>query len=182
MSPSLHAPFRFPLRYIGNRGTSCPALGTRHSTYSVLGELMNLKLASFLTILAVALTLSSCSGLPVQNCTTNCNQTGNANVTLTIFDAPPTGIDFISFNLPVSAVTLTPQTGANVGLFSASTPAVLEMTHLQSDSFLLGTFQVPAGTYTALNIIISTPFTVFANSSGATVGSCANFSVCNLTG
>ena len=144
---------------------------------------MKRKLASLFAFLPLALLLSSCSGLPVQNCTGNsCNQNGNANVTLTLFDAPPAGVDFVSFNVPVTAVTLTPQTGGPVNVFSPTSPSIFEITHLQSDSTLLGTFQIPSGTYTAMNVLIGSPFALFANSSTSTFSGCAPTTVCNLSG
>lgn len=143
---------------------------------------MTRKFASLFALMPLAFLLSSCSGLPVQNCGNNCVQNGNANVTLTLFDAPPAGVDFISFNIPITAVTLTPQSGANVTVFSPATPAIFEMTHLQSDSALIGTFQVPSGTYTALHIVVSAPFAKWANSSGSTILGCATNTLCNLAG
>ena len=143
---------------------------------------MNRKNAPLFALLTLALALTSCSGLPVKNCTTNCTQTGNANVTLTVFDAPPTGVDFITFNVPVTGVTLTPQTGGPVNVFSPATPQVFEIAHLASDSALIGTFQIPAGTYTAINVVVGSPFAIFANSSATTLSGCSQFQVCNLAG
>ena len=143
---------------------------------------MNRKVSSLVALVTLALAFTSCSGIKSQICTVNCVQNGNANVTVTVFDAPPTGIDFVSFNIPVTAVTLTPQTGAAVNVFAPATPQIFEMTHLASDSDLLGTFSIPAGTYTHLNVLIGAPFAVFANSSGATVAGCNTSTVCHLAG
>ena len=143
---------------------------------------MNRKNAPLFALLTLGLALSSCSGLPVQNCTTNCTVTGNANVTLTVFDAPPTGVDFVSFKLPISAVALVSQASGNVNVFSPASPQVFELTRLQSDSALLGTFSVAAGTYTGINVFVGTPSSIFANSSNTTFSGCAPSTVCSLNG
>jgi hypothetical protein len=131
-------------------------------------------------LIAAAFTLSSCSG-PVGNvvCGASCNS-GNANVTLTLFDAPPANASFISFNTPITAITLTPQTGADVSIFAPTTPTSFEMTRLQSDSAPIGTFQVPSGTYTRMNFFLGSTSSVFANSSSSAIGACAANTVCNL--
>ena len=144
---------------------------------------MNRNNAPLFALLILALALTSCSGLKVQNCTgSTCVQNGNANVTLTLFDAPPTGVDFVTFNVPVTAITLTPQTGGPVNVFSPSSSTIFEMAHLQSDSTLIGTFQVPTGTYTGMNVLVGSPFAIFANSSTTTFTNCNPGTVCNLAG
>jgi hypothetical protein len=54
------------------------------------------------------------------------------------------------------------------------------MTRLQSDSAALGTFQVPADTFTKLTISLDVVNATFANTTGATIGSCAAGAVCFL--
>jgi len=142
---------------------------------------MNRKNPCLVTLLGVAFVLCACSGLPTQK-NVGGGGNGTANVTITVFDAAPAGIDFVNFNLPLTAVTFKPQTGADVSVFAPASPLVLEITHLQSDSSLLGTFQVAAGTYTAANIVVGSPSALFANSSGAAVAGCLNQTVCRLTG
>jgi hypothetical protein len=143
---------------------------------------MNRKYASVFMLCALVALVAGCSGLPVSNGGGGGGGTGNANVTLTVFDAPPAGVDFVSFTLPISSVTLTPQSGAPVNVFSPSNAQVFELTHLQSDSALLGTFQIPANTYTAINVFVRTPSSIFANSSTTTFGNCPPATVCNLNG
>jgi Domain of unknown function (DUF5666) len=127
--------------------------------------------------------LTSCSGLQTTPCVTNCGGGGGtANVSLTLFDTPPSGALFLNFNLPIASMSLTPSGGgADVALLS--TPTTYELTHLQSDSALVGTFSVASGTYTALNIfIINSPSSVWFNGSGSTVLGCTPVSICNLSG
>ncbi|HXL21990.1 MAG TPA: DUF4382 domain-containing protein [Candidatus Dormibacteraeota bacterium] len=143
---------------------------------------MNRKNSFLFALLAlVALSLSSCSGIKQQVCTVNCNVAGNANVTLTLFDAPPAGVSFITLNMPISLISLTPTTGADVNLLSTST--TFELTRLQSDSTGIGTFQVPAGTFTKLNIFVTnSPSGVWFNGSGSTIIGCNTLTICNFAG
>ena len=142
---------------------------------------MNRKHSFLFAVLALSLALSSCSGLP-KTCTgSTCTQGGTANVTLTVFDAPPAGVAFITLNMPISLISLTPSTGSDVNLLSTAT--TFELTRLQSDSSGVGTFQVPAGTYTKLNIFqTNSPSGVWFNSSGATIIGCATNTICNFAG
>lgn len=146
---------------------------------------MNSKRALLLLGISAIFALTSCSGLN-NVCTVNCGGGGggggNANVTLTLSDTPPAGALFLNFNLPISSISLTPSGGgADVNLLS--TPTTYETTHLQSDSTLIGTTQVAAGTYTTLNVFVSlSPSSVWYNgSSGALLG-CNAGQVCNLSG
>jgi hypothetical protein len=145
---------------------------------------MNLsKTLSFLSVLLLAVfSLAACSG-PINGvCVANCGGGGNANLSLTLLDAPPTNTAFVNFNLPLSLITLTPQTGADVNILS--TPTTYEITRLQSDSTAIGTFKVPAGTYTKLNLFVTgnTPTSVWVNASNATIGGCLPLNVCHLAG
>jgi hypothetical protein len=141
------------------------------------------KTLSFLPVLLLAaFSLSSCSGPIAVVCTVNCGGGGNANLSLTLLDAPPTNTAFINFNLPISLISLTPQTGADVNLLS--TPVTYEITRLQSDSTAIGTFAIPAGTYTKLNFFVTanTPTSVWVNASNATINGCQPLQVCHLAG
>jgi hypothetical protein len=153
-----------------------------------MGCSMKWKCSLVLVVVAAALWLSSCSGLN-SVCTTNCNNNGNAKVTLTIFDTPPTGTTVLSFSLPIVGISLTPSTGSAVSVYSPLSVQPNEVTRLQTDSSLIvSAAGVAAGTYTSLNITIGTTSGVFINTSGASITyqinsnnvTCLNFQVCNL--
>jgi hypothetical protein len=144
------------------------------------------RLFVFLSLIA-ALPLASCSG---QHSTcTNCTS-GNANLTITMWDTPPAGMTLLSFTLPIAGITLTPSTGTPIAI----TPLVssVEATRLQTDSVLLvDALQIPTGTYTTLSVTLgptSASSNVFINASGSSItyslnGSsftCVNGGVCNL--
>lgn len=147
---------------------------------------MNSKRPLLFIALAVSaiLTLSSCSGLKTP-CTTNCGGggTGNAALSLTISDTPPTNTTVVSFSLPIIGITLTPSSGSPVSVFSPSSSTAFELTRLQSDTNLIASkVSVAAGSYTAVSVTVSAPSGVFINSSTSTVGSCVAGAVCSLTG
>jgi hypothetical protein len=145
---------------------------------------MNRNKTLLLTLLLGSFAMAACSGKPGGALCppAGCVVAGNANVSLTLLDAPPTNTAFINFNLPVSLISLTPQSGADVNLLSAA--ATYEITRLQSDSTIIGTFQVPAGTYTSLNFFVTgnTPTSVWVNASNAAINGCNPLEVCHLAG
>lgn len=112
----------------------------------------------------------------------NCGGGGNATVSLTLHDSPPANASFLSFTLPIASMSLTPSSGgADVNLFS--TAMSFDGTRLASDTAYVGTFQVAAGTYTTLNIFItSSPSAVWYNGTGGTLQGCANGAICTLAG
>ncbi len=145
---------------------------------------MNSKKSLIFVALAGVLVMSSCSGLK-NACTTNCGTTGTATVNVTLFDTPPTGVDVLSFSLPIAGISLTPTTGSDVPIYSPTSIAATELTHLQTDSALIVSgASVAAGSYTAVKITVIASSGVFINTSGSTItwtgGSCANLAVCNL--
>ena len=137
-----------------------------------------------LAICAVAI-LTSCSGLPSGGCVTNCGG-GNANLTISLTDTPPTGTNVLSFTLPIAGISLTPTSGSPVSVSTAVSSS--EVTRLQTDStVIVDQFSVAAGTYTAINVTIgptSATNNLYVNTSGSTItssaGSCLNNTVCAL--
>jgi hypothetical protein len=64
-----------------------------------------------------------------------------------------------------------------------ATPTSYETTRLQTDTTKIGTFQVPAGTYSTLNVFITnSPSSVFVNASSSSILGCSAGAVCNLSG
>jgi hypothetical protein len=140
---------------------------------------MNSKKTLILVALGAILALSSCSGLQDQ-CKTNCGGGGDALLSLTITDTPPTNTSVVSFTLPVVGITLTPSSGSPSSVFSTGN---FELTRLQSDtSLVIANVKIPAGTYSAINVTVSAPSGVYVNSSGATLGTCVNNAFCSITG
>jgi hypothetical protein len=138
-----------------------------------------------LAICSMAL-LNSCSGLGSHGgCTTNCGG-GTANVTISLYDTPPTGANVLSFVLPIAGISLTPSSGSKVDVATSVSSA--EMTRLQTDStVIVDQVAVAAGSYTAINVTVgptSATNNIFLNTSGSTITSgstaCLTNTICNL--
>lgn len=129
---------------------------------------MNRKSAVLLFVALGVVSLSSCSG-PKTPCT-DCNGGGNANLTITMYDTPPTGTNVLSFTLPVVGMSLTPSSGSAISVYAPASAVPFELTHLQTDSALVVSgASIPAGTYTALNITTSASSGIWINSSGSNI-------------
>lgn len=145
---------------------------------------MNSKSTLILLVTAAVLGLVSCTGSK-NKCTTNC-PTGDARVSITLFDTPPSGVTVLSFSLPIVGISLTPSAGSPVPIYSPTTIVPTELTRLQAESALLTLgSQVPAGTYTSVNVTLAASSGVFINYSGSTIAvssslTCPNGGVCNL--
>src|SRR5260221_12376673 len=108
---------------------------------------MNPRKYLVLAVFAAVLSLSSCSGTK-NHCVTNCGG-NNGTLTLTLSDTPPAGVTVLSYLLPISGITLTPNTGSQISVFSGAT---LELTRPQSDTSAVATgVSVPAGPYKAVD-------------------------------
>jgi Domain of unknown function (DUF5666) len=148
---------------------------------------MNSKRLILPLILIAVLPLSSCSGLK-GGCSTNCGG-GNATLSMTLYDTPPTGLNLLTFTLPIAGISLTPSSGSAVNVTTAVSS--VEATRLQTDSALIvDAFSVVAGSFTGINVTLgptSATSNVFINTSGSTItwttgsgGSCASGAVCSL--
>lgn len=135
---------------------------------------------------AAVIFLSSCSGQKSTPCTVNCGGSGNASLTISVYDTPPTGVAVLSFTLPIAGISLTPTTGSPVAV--PTLVSSVEVTRLQTDSDIIASAAaVPAGTYTAINVTIG-PTTAsanaFINSSTSTINygasTCLPGAVCRL--
>jgi hypothetical protein len=130
--------------------------------------------------------LASCSGLKNGSCGLGC-ASGDAHVSVTIFDTPPTGITVLSFSVPMLGISLTPSSGSAVSIYSPTAIVPTELTHLVTDSTVLATAaKVPAGTYTGINVTVGVSSGVFvnANPNQSTItwagGSCVYGAICEL--
>lgn len=158
-----------------------PALCPHQPIAQICSGGVPMKAKLFFGILATCavVLLSSCSGKSNNVCLESCGP-GAATLSLTISDTPPAKTSIVSFTLPVIGITLTSSAGQTP---VSSTTQNFELTRLQSDTNLIATtLGVTAGTYTAINVTVSAPSAVFANSSSSTVGTCVAGAYCTLTG
>ena len=103
-----------------------------------------------------------------------------AQICLTIHDSPPVGITALSLQVTIKTAMLQP------GNVSITLPETAELTQLQSDTTILSSLQIPAGTYTSLVLDIENPSMTFINNTGGPITpfqgqTCAANAVCTFT-
>ena len=121
--------------------------------------------------------MGACSGSSPMS-TTPLPTGGSSLVSLTMGDAPPTGVSVLCFEITVTGATLNSSSGS-VSLLSH--PAKVEVERLQVESAFLSTSGVPADTYNSITVTFANPEMTIKNTSGSAIGSCANGAVCELT-
>jgi Domain of unknown function (DUF5666)/Domain of unknown function (DUF4382) len=127
-------------------------------------------------IAVIVFMFSGCGGSASSMMTTPPAGTSQTSaVTLTVTDAPPTGVTVLSFEVTVNSAVLNP---GNVQLIT--NPHRIEVKQLETDSAFLSTMNVPAGTYQSITINVTNPELTVMNQSGAAIGNCANNSACHL--
>ena len=148
---------------------------------------MNSKRALFILGISSIFVLTSCSGLKTAVCTVNCGGSGNASLTISLYDTPPTGTNALSFTLPIAGISLTPSSSGSPQPVTTALSSV-EVTRLQSDSaVIVDQASVPAADYSAINVTLgptSSTNNLFINTSGSTITygthSCVNGAICAL--
>lgn len=148
---------------------------------------MNGKPGVVLFLCFTALALGACSGLGNAGKGGGGGGGGGSNGTLdvTMIDtAPPAGASVLSFRATITGVSVTPSSGSPVALNLSPASPVVELTRLQSDSALLGSFSVASGTYTGMSVGLASPDVVIYNQTGSSLGgalaACPNDSVCEF--
>ncbi|MBI3404185.1 MAG: hypothetical protein HY046_01855 [Acidobacteria bacterium] len=99
----------------------------------------------------------------------------SAPVSITVTDTPPAGVTIFSFEVTVTGAVLQP---GNVQLVTA--PLQIEIKRLETESALLNTLNVPAGSYTSIDVTFTNPEIAFKNDSGAAIAGCAAGTVCEI--
>ncbi len=137
-----------------------------------------------LSVLVVAFSLESCSGLSKSN-GPGTGQVSNVALILTLRALPlqaPANTNLLSFRASVVGVSLTPATGGSVNLPLNSDPYQVDLTRLQSDATLLAlSSSIPAGTYTNIVVSLSDPVVTYCTQTQGITG-CAAGSVTTLSG
>jgi hypothetical protein len=105
---------------------------------------------------------------------------GNSSVVLAITDTPPSNVSILSAEVTLTGATLNP---GNVSLFSGST--TIELTRLQTDiGYLATAANVPAGSYTSVNLTFANPLFTIENNTASPIVSgsttCAVASICSI--
>jgi len=149
---------------------------------------LNRKYSSLVALLAIALSLSACSGLPVHN--GGGGTTASVSVTM-VADTLPANPSILSFTVSITSIVLTPTSGT-AQTITLNPARVVDLMRLQSDTAFLGTFaSIPSGTYSSVTAVIGLPAQItFFNDTGSTITtlnqaaltpSCPNGAVCVLS-
>jgi hypothetical protein len=102
---------------------------------------------------------------------------GNSTVVLAMTDSPPSLVTVLSAQITLTGATLAP---GNVSLLTSH--ATMDMARLQTDvAYLATASNVPAGSYTSLNLTFANPSLTFENDTGATLAGCAMATICVVT-
>jgi hypothetical protein len=146
-------------------------------------------LCAIIALLGFALSvIAGCNGS--YSSSTNTSPTQNSGgltaslspVSLSMTDAPPAGVTIFSFEVKLTSAVLNP--GA-IDLLAGKGPLDIEIKRLETETALLNTANVPAGTYTTIQLTFANPQLTFRNDSGGslTVGGtvCAVGAVCEVT-
>ncbi len=105
-------------------------------------------------------------------------QGSTSAVSVTLRDAPPAGITVLSFEVLVTQARLQP---GNVPL--VTTPIEIEVKQLEVEAAFLNTINVPAGTYTSIDVTFSNPELTYKNDTAAALSAplnCAVGAVCEF--
>src|SRR5215813_1486033 len=121
--------------------------------------------------------LSSCGGGSMTTSQSN----GSVPMTITIGDTPPSGVAVLFFEAMITGATLQPSDSSKSPVPIVTTPVEVEFGHLQTDTAFLNLANVPPDTYKTLNLTFGNASLTIINHSGATVGGCANNSVCAIS-
>ena len=116
-------------------------------------------------ILCVVIMLAGCGG-SVSSLQTP-SGTNMAQVSLTIHDGPPMGVTVLSFEIDVTGATLQPTGSSTQPVSLLSEPQDIEIEHLQTESALLASRSVPAGTYSSLVVTFANPRMTIQNQTTA---------------
>ena len=96
-------------------------------------------------------------------------------------DAPPAGVTVFTFEVTLSGAVLNP---GNVDLLAGKGPIRIEVKRLETETAFLNTSNVPAGTYTSLQLTFASPELTFRNDTGLPLPPplppCASLTVCEI--
>jgi hypothetical protein len=142
------------------------------------------RLAGVFAVIFLALSLVSCGGSTSLSSSTLLTPR-TTPVSLSVQDNPPAGVSILSFEIQITSATLQPSDMTKPTVALLAKPAEVELEHLQSEPALLGSLNVPAGTYSGASVTFSNPRMAILNNSSSpiTVGTivCAVQQVCKLT-
>ena len=107
-----------------------------------------------------------------------------SQVSLTIHDNPPMGVTVLSFEIEVTGAALQPSDSSSQPVSMLSEPEDIELEHLQTESALLASRNVPTGAYSGLMVSFANPRMTIQNQTGTTLTlgtkTCSDQQVCEF--
>lgn len=130
-------------------------------------------------LVGAVLFAASCGGTNNSNSTPPATNQGQ--VVIFAGDAPP--CDVVSFSMTITGMTLTPSSGgAPVSVISSNNPAIVDFASLMGTSMMLGSANVPAGSYSQATLMLSNPqMGVYSSGSYGMMNSILGSSTVNVT-
>ena len=106
----------------------------------------------------------------------------SAMMSLSVTDAPPTGVTVFSFEVTLTGATLhgTGIYATNTDLLAGKGPQRIEVKHLETENAFLNLSNVVPGNYNTLNLTFSNPEVTFRNDTAAAIAGCAPAAVCEI--
>ena len=128
------------------------------------------RLAAFSLLFLAAFCLVSCggSGSSYSNQSTTVTP-ATVPVTMSVQDSPPAGVTVLSFEIQITSASLQPSDTTKPAVALLTRPTDVELEHLQSEPALLGSLNVPAGTYSSVTVAFANPRMVIFNSTAAPI-------------
>jgi hypothetical protein len=102
-------------------------------------------------------------------------------LSVTLSDAPPTGVSVLSFEVNITGALLQPMVGTDVSLLPGGHSVEIEVKKLETESAVLSTTSAPAGTYKGLQFTLSDPALTVFNGSPNDLGACKANTTCRFT-
>ena len=143
---------------------------------------MNKAISCLVSVVSFAVLAVGCGGgMSSSQAPTATNMT---QATLTIHDNPPMGVTVLSFEIEVTGAALQSSDSSKQPVSMLDEPEDIELEHLQTESALLASKNVPTGTYNSLMVSFANPRMTIQNQTGTTLalGSqmCADKQVCEF--
>jgi Domain of unknown function (DUF4382)/Domain of unknown function (DUF5666) len=140
------------------------------------------RLVAFSTFFFVTILLVSCGGpgSSFPNLSTTDIPAG-VPVTMSVQDSPPAGVAVLSFEIQVISASLHPSDSSKADVPLLTRPTDVELEHLQTEPALLGSLNVPAGSYSGVTVTFANPRMAIFNYSSTAIGSCAVKTACRLS-
>jgi hypothetical protein len=139
-----------------------------------------------ITLLLAASFLGACSAAQNSAVSDNINPpqpppaANTSPLSITLSDAPPTGVSVLSFEVNITGALLQPMVGTDVSLLPGGRSVEIEVKKLETEAAVLGTINAPAGTYKGLQLTLADPSVTVFNGSPTDIGTCKVNTTCRF--